>query len=92
MIKKRSRVESVHPKLSEAEQDLVQHLEQGYELETDSLGSNPILRGRRDDEVLRLASANRNTIRALEERGLIMQGKSTDPLKIVWRLKGKEKK
>jgi hypothetical protein len=34
--------------------------------------------------VLRPASANRNTVKALEERGLITQGKSRDPLKIAW--------
>ena len=68
MIKKRSRVESVYPKLSEAEQDLVQHLEQGYELETDSLGSNPILRGRRDDEVLRPSERLKNAVSSCKER------------------------
>jgi hypothetical protein len=32
------------PKLTECEQDLLSHLERGYQLETDSLGGNPILR------------------------------------------------
>jgi hypothetical protein len=87
MANKKQSAGAIGAKLSEAEQDLLQHLEQGYKLETDTLGSNPLLRGQEDDEVLRLASANRNTIKALEERGLIVRGKSSDALKIVWRLK-----
>ena len=89
MAKKKSSVERVPPKLSEAEQELVAHLERGYKLETDSLGSDPVLRRPKGEEALRLASANRNTVKALEERGLIVQGKSADPLKIAWRLKAK---
>ena len=72
-------------KLTEAEQDLLWHVEHGYELETDSLGADPVLRSLENDEVIRPASANRNTVKALQERGLIAQGKSKDPLKIVWR-------
>jgi len=30
------------PKLTETEQDLVWHMEHGYQLETDSLGGNPV--------------------------------------------------
>jgi hypothetical protein len=62
---------TVPPKLTEAEQDLVWHMEHGYRLETDSLGGNPVLRRLNDDEVMRPMSANRNTVKALEERGLI---------------------
>ena len=72
-------------KLTEAEQDLLGHLEHGYQLETDSLGGDPVLRRLDDGEVLRPAPANRNTVKALEERGLITPGKGKDPLKIVWR-------
>ena len=40
------------PKLTDAEKDLLSHMQEGYELETDSLGGNPVLRrfsvGRRD--------------------------------------------
>lgn len=72
--------------LTEAERDLVSHMEQGWRLETDSLGGNPVLRRLKDDEVVRPASANRNTIKALEERGLIVRGRGSDPLKIGWRL------
>lgn len=82
----------VLPKLSEAEQDLVWHMEHGYQLETDSLGANPVLRRWKDDETIRPASANRNTIKALEERGLIVPGKGRDPLTMGWRLKNESKK
>jgi len=80
---------SVLPKLTEVEQDLLSHIQDGYQLETDSLGSNPILRRLKDDEVIRPVSANRNTIKAMEQRGLISPGKGRDPLTIVWRLKRK---
>lgn len=80
---------SVRPKLTEVEQDLVWHMEHGYQLETDSLGGDPVLRRLKDDEVVRPASANRNTVKALEERGLIRPGKSRDPLTIVWRINAK---
>ena len=69
------------PKLTEIEQDLLLHMEQGYQLETDSLGSDPVLR--KDEEVIRPASANRNTVEAMRERGLIT--KSHDPHKLMWR-------
>jgi hypothetical protein len=78
-------------KLSDAERDLLWHIENGYQLETDSLGSDLVLRRSKDDELLRPAAANRNTLKALEERGLIVPGKSRDPFKIVWRLRRKAK-
>jgi hypothetical protein len=74
-------------KLTETEEDLLRQMERGYQLETDSLGGNPVLRQLKDDELMRPASANRNTVKALEERGLIVPGKGGDPLKVVWRLK-----
>ena len=80
----KKKASSIPPKLTEAEQDLLAHMEQGYQLETDSLGGNPILRRLKDDEVIRPLSANRNTIKALEERGLIRSGKSRDPLTMAW--------
>jgi len=61
-------------------------------IETDSLGGDPVLRRLRDDEVVRPASASRNTVKALEERGLISSGKSRDPLTIAWHIKTKAKK
>jgi hypothetical protein len=47
------------------------------------------LRRLKDDEQIHPLSANRNTIKALEQRGLISPGKGGDPLTIVWRLKKK---
>ena len=79
----KKRIPDALAKLTETEQDLLSHVEHGYQLETDSLGSDPVLR--KDAEVIRPASANRNTVEALKERGLITQGKSHDPIKIVWR-------
>jgi hypothetical protein len=76
-------------KLTDAEQDLLSHIQDGYQLETNSLGGDPILRRLKDNEVIRPLSANRNTTKALEERGLISPGKGRDPLTIVWRLKKK---
>jgi hypothetical protein len=35
---------NVLPKLTEVEQNLLSHMQQGYQLETDSLGGNPVLR------------------------------------------------
>lgn len=75
----------IPPKLTETEQDLLWHLENGYQLETDSLGGEPVLRSLKGDEVIRPASANRSTVEALAEHGFITQAKSRDPLKIVWR-------
>jgi hypothetical protein len=80
---------SLLPKLTEAEQELLSHLQDGYQLETDSLGGNPVLRRLKDNEEIRPLSANRNTIKAMERRGLITPGKGRDPLTIVWCLKKK---
>lgn len=82
---------SVTLKLTGPEQDLLSHMEDGYQLETDTLGGNPVLRRSKDDEVIRPESANRNTIKALEERGLIGSSKGREPLTFVWRLKKKPK-
>jgi hypothetical protein len=82
----------VSPKLTEAEQELVSHMEHGYQLETDSLGANLTLRRLKDDETVRPASANRATVKALEERGLISARKGHDPLAIMWHLNTKRKK
>ena len=79
------------PKLTDTEQDLLSHIQDGYQLETDSLGGNPVLRQLRDNEEIRPLSANRNTIKAMEQRGLISPGKGRDPLTIVWGLKKKIK-
>jgi len=73
-------------KLTEGEQDLLSHLENGYQLETDSLGGNPVLRHLKDDEIIRPLSANASTVKALEKRRLIRAGKGRNPLTLVWRL------
>jgi len=77
MAKKKSGADL--PKLTEAERDLIWHMEHGYQLQTDLLSGEPGLRRLKDDEVVRPASANRNTVKALEERGLISSGKSRAP-------------
>ena len=89
---KRSLSPKLNSALTEGEKDLLSHLDQGYQLETDSLGGEPLLRRLKDDEVIRPASANRNTVNALEDRGLISAVKGDDPLKIVWRLSSKAKR
>jgi len=76
---------NLQPQLSEVEQDLLSHIQDGYQLETDSLGGNPVLRRLKDNEEIRPLSANRNTIKAMERRGLISPCKSRDPLTILWR-------
>ena len=82
---------SLPSKLTEIEQDLLSHIQDGYQLQTDSLGGNPILRRLKDNEEIRPLSATRNTIKAMEERGLISPGKGRDPLTILWRLNKKAK-
>jgi hypothetical protein len=77
------------PKLTDVEEDLLSHIQDGYQLETDSLGGSPILRRLKDNEEIRPLSANRNTIKAMERRGLIGPRKGRDPLTILWRLKKK---
>jgi len=77
--------------LTETEQELVSHLQNGFQLETDSLGGNPLLRRLNDSEVIRPLSATRNTVKALEERGLIVPAKGNDPLSIVWQLQKTER-
>jgi hypothetical protein len=88
---KKKKAGAVAPKLTEAEQDLVWHMEHGHQLETDSLGGNPVLRRLKDDEVIRPMSANRNTVTAMEKRGLLRPGEGRDPLTTTWKLKLKPK-
>jgi len=78
-------------KLTEVEQDLLARMENGYRLETDSLGGNPVLRRMKDNELLRPADANASTVKALEERGLIRRARGPDPLTIAWHLTKKAK-
>ena len=81
---------NVAPKLTEGEQDLLSEMQKRYQLETDSLGRNPVLRRSKDGELIRPLSANASSVKALQERGLINPGKGRDPLTIVWRLKKKQ--
>ena len=80
----------VEPKLTEGEQDLLSEMQKGYQLETNSLGGNPVLRRVKDGEVIRPLSANASTVKALQDRGLIHATKSRDPLTILWGLKKKQ--
>jgi hypothetical protein len=80
---------NVPAELTETERNLLTHVQNGYELVTDSLGGNPVLRRLKDDEEICPLSANRNTIKALEKRGLISPGEGRDALTVVWRLKKK---
>jgi hypothetical protein len=60
-------------------------MEHGYQLETDSLGGNPVLRRLKDNEVLRPADVNASTLDQMNQRGLIRPGTGLDPLTIAWR-------
>ncbi len=75
-----------NPKLTEGEQDLLSQLGNGYELETDSLGGNLVLRRVEGDEVIRPMSGNAGSVKALQQRGPIHTVPSRDPLTLVWRL------
>ena len=86
MSEVKKKTANLPPNLTEVEQDLLSHIQDEYQLETDSLGGNPVLRHLKDNEEMRPMSANRNTIKALEQRGLISPGKGRDPLTIVWDL------
>jgi hypothetical protein len=77
---------TVPAKLTEAEQDLIWHMEHAYQLETDSLGGNPVLRRLKDDEVVRPgvreSQYREGTRRARPDRS----GQGCNPLKIEWHL------
>lgn len=75
------------PKLTKSEQDLLTHLETGYQLESGAPGSGPLLRNLKDDIVVRATSANQGTIKALEARGLIHS--ETKGLTTIWRARKK---
>jgi hypothetical protein len=91
MAKKQKKSVTVRPKLTEPELDLLAKMERGYQLETDLLSSNAVLRRLKDNEVIRPVSVNRNTITAMQERGLIKPAKGKDALTIVWRPQNKAK-
>lgn len=83
----KNKVNTVLPNLTDSERGLLSQLEEGYQLETDSLGNDPVLRRLKDNKVLRPADANASTVKALRQRGLIRPGKGHDPLTITWRLR-----
>ncbi len=76
----------VAPKLTKTEEDLLWHLENGYQLES-AIAGGPILRNLKDQSTMRTASANQSTIHALEERGLVTE--TTDGLTTTWKAKKK---
>jgi len=61
----KKKASTILPKLTKNEQDLLTHLQSGYQLETDPLGSNLVLRRLKDNEVLRSVDANAGTVKAL---------------------------
>ncbi len=77
---------NVAPKLTEGKRDLLSRMEDGYQLETDSRGGDPVLRRAKNRELIRPLSANASTVKVLQERGLVRSSKGRDPLTIVWRL------
>jgi hypothetical protein len=86
---KKKKASNLTPKLTDVEQDLLSQMQNGYQLETDSLGGNPVLRRLKNGEVIRPLSANASTVKALQERGLIHAAQGRDPLTIMWRLSKK---
>lgn len=72
-------------KLSKTEHDLLSHLENGFQLESDALGTGLRLRNLKDNSLVRTASANQSTLKALEERGLIKATPGPDQLTTIWR-------
>jgi hypothetical protein len=87
----KKKVRSILPKLTDTEEDLLSQMEHGYQLETDPLGGNPVLHRLKDDQIIRPLSANRSTIKAMKERGLISSRKGRDPLTLVWRVNSRAK-
>ena len=51
----------ISTRLTKIEEDLLSHLQAGYQLETDSLGADPLLRRLKDNEVIRPQSVTLNT-------------------------------
>ncbi len=72
--------------LTETEQDLLSHMHNGYQLETDSMSRDPLLRHMEDQQVIRPLSATQTTVKALEKRGVIVPAEGADGLSVTWRL------
>lgn len=89
---RKKRITEVPAELTDTEKDLLSQMQNGYQLETDSLGSELVLRGFKDNQVMRPASANASTVKALERRGLITSAaKGNDPLTFAWRASNRNK-
>jgi hypothetical protein len=82
---KKQSADRVPSGLTETEPNLLSHLQNGYQLETASLSGN-LLRRLKNSEVIRPLSATRNTVKVLQERGLIAPAEGDDPLRVVWHL------
>jgi hypothetical protein len=63
------------PKLTETEQDLLSHIQNGYQLETDSLGGNPVLRRLKDNEESKCQS--KHTVDRLNPQPSVRSGRIT---------------
>jgi hypothetical protein len=88
-MKAKKGVVKLPPKLTKTQEDLLWHMQHGYQLETGSLQDGPLLRRLKDDKLIRTTSANQSTVEALHERGLIEVGKGGDVLTTVWRVRKK---
>jgi hypothetical protein len=77
--------------LTHIEANLLSEMQNGFELENSPLEGGLLLRKPKDNETLRPASVNLNTVKALEQRGLIRPVKSPDPLTTVWRVVKRER-
>jgi len=64
--------------LTEAETDLVSHMEQGWRLETDSLGGNPVLRSLKDDKVIRPLSRTEARWRRSKSGGSLSEARDAN--------------
>lgn len=73
------------PKLTKTEEDLLHHLTHGYQFESDPFGGGLLLRNLKDKSMMRTASANLSTVKALESRGLIKATQGRNDLTTTWR-------
>jgi hypothetical protein len=85
----RARQTKTPAELTEIEANLLSEMQNRFHLENNPLEGGLVLRRATDNETLRPASVNLNTVKALEQRGLIRAVKSRDPLTTVWRVSKK---
>lgn len=84
----RARQAKAPAELTEIEANLLSEMQNGFQLENNPLEGGLVLRRAKDDETLRPASVNLNTVKALERRGLLRDVRSRAPLTTVWRAHG----